>query len=1013
MTKNGAERLCGLAGALPAGPAVIYTVDPATLRPTSVSAGVLRELGYTPEEYLAGEGLWRSILHPEDAPRVFEQLGRLFETGEVRLEYRLRRKDGQWRWTRDDVVLRFDAEGRPLEIVGCAYDAEERKRLEQYREHTENLFEGLFRHHLAIMLILEPETLQVLDANNAALAFYGWTREQALARTLGDVCQDGAACRIDTVEQCRAAGGRVALCRHLAAGGELREVDMRVSRIQAGERCVLFAVISDVTGRMRAEAALRASEARLKSLHENTHAGMFQSTPDGRLLWVNPAFARIFGYDSPGQMVDEVQDVGRDIYHNPEQRQELIRTVTHDGSVGPLEVEGRRRDGSRFWVLGSSWIVRDAAGGIERIEGVVEDITARRQAEMALRESEERLRSICENTREGIFQVNMDRRFIWVNAAYARMLGYASAEELVAAVTDTRAQVWASPEDREKAVALLLKREALERQELRLRRRDGLTVWVAASAWVVRGPDGLPVRYEGVVEDITARKLAESERMLLATAVEQAAEGVAIVTGGTWQVEYANPAFGAITGFVRTQILGQDFFGLFGRGRQPLPARDIQKALLDGQEWTGPVKDLKPCGRPLAAEAIFSPIRDASGHVGKAVVLLRDVSTLTRLENRLRRAQKLEAVGTLAGGIAHDFNNILTPILLNAEVGLQLLDEGDILRRPLEEIVRAGGRARQLIKQILVFSRQGDLRAARIDLAPIVREAVRLLRERLPADVELLLDEGDQPLPVLADPSLVHQVVVNLADNALHAMQEKGGILGVRLRGREAASPGPAGETELPTGWYAVLEVSDTGHGMDAALVERIFTPFFTTKKPGEGTGMGLSTVHGIIRSLGGAVRVESHLGEGSRFEVHLPLAGPDAPGNREEAGRRVLVVDAQAFSRRAMAMILDGLGYKTTSMRDPTKALKVFSRAPARFHAVLAGEDLHGMSGRAFLKACRKMGAGAGFILLTDSEEKGVGSSVADAAVLKPVAAAALAQALGEARACAGRRAGAAGSTA
>jgi PAS domain S-box-containing protein len=601
------------------------------------------------------------------------------------------------------------------------------------------LFEAMFREHLTVMLLLHPATLDVLDANAAALDFYGWSRDELHTKNFRRICQDGPACHAQVIEQCRSAGRRVTLCRHRVSGGRVCDVDLRISRIQAGGRTVLFAIISDITD----------------------------------------------------------------------------------------------------------------------------------------------------------------------------------------------------------------------------------------------------------------RKKAESERMLLVTAVEQAAEGMAIVTGGSWQVEYANAAFGYVAGLDRAAILGQDFFGLFGSVRAALPVRDIQQALLEGQEWTGQLKGVKPGGRPLSAEAVFSPIRDEAGLVTNAVVLLRDAGYQDRMEKRLRRAHKLEAVGTLAGGIAHDFNNILTPILLNAEVGMQLLSPEDVLRRPLEEIIQAGGRARQLIKQILVFSRQGDLRAARIDLAPIVRETLKLMRSGLPPDVELRLEEGGEALEVMADPSLVHQMVTNLADNALHAMQERGGTLTISLK-LSAVEPGEhALSTPLPPGEYAMLAVADTGHGMDQSVMERIFTPFFTTKRPGEGTGMGLSTVYGIARSLGGAVRVESELGRGSLFEVYLPLAGMVPMAVKGGRDRRALVVDTQAFSRRALAMTLGEIGFKATMLRDAPKALKAFARTPDFFDVVLVAEDLHGMSGRSFLKACRKAGGQARLILLSDHEESGAALGVADGELRRPVSVSDLAKAL------------------
>ncbi|MFP5222907.1 MAG: PAS domain S-box protein [Acidobacteriota bacterium] len=850
------------------GPVVVYTVDPATMRTTTISSNVERELGYTVQEYLAPPGLWRSLLHPEDAPGVFGSFPTLFKTGEISLEYRMRRKDGQWRWMRDDVVLRSDPEGKPLEIVGCAYDIDDRKLRERVRDQEATLFEAMFREHRAVMLLLDPDSLDLLDANHAALQFYGWTLAELRAMNFRQVCQDGPACHNAMIQDCREKGGREAVCRHLVADGSERKVDIRTTRIQVAERTVLFCVISDITARVQAEQALRESESRLRSISENSIEGIFQSTPGGRFLWVNPACARIFGYTTPAEMVASIRDIGNQFYAD---------------------------SGARWTVL-----------------------------------------------------------------------------------------------------AALRKDGILDRREVRLRRRDGHAIWVSLSMWTVMGDGGDVERIEGVMEDITARKMAESERMLLATAVEQAGEGMAIVTGGTWRVEYANPAFGRILGLERPELLGRDFFELFGSRRTSLPARDIKQAMRNGQEWAGLIRDIRTDLRPMTVEAAFSPIRDESGRVGNTVVLLRDVSHQDRLERRLRRAHKLEAVGTLAGGIAHDFNNILTPILLNAEVGMQLLEPGDILRRPLEEIIQAGGRARQLIKQILAFSRRGDLRAARMELAPIVQEALRLLRSSLPPDVEVRFDPGTQPLEVMADSSLVHQVVTNLADNALHAMRVRGGRLEIRLEKRVAAKGEADGCAPPGPGEYALLAVSDTGHGMDKALLDRIFTPFFTTKKPGEGTGMGLSTVYGIARSQGGAVRVESTLGEGSLFEVYLPLAGAEMDLGRGGALRRALVVDTQAFSRRALGMTLAELGYKSAMMRDAGKALKAFAQAPDRFDLVLAGEDLHGMSGRGFLKSCRELRRDAVLVLLTDRDESGaVLLGVADAVLQKPVGTAALVEVL------------------
>ncbi|MFZ5427616.1 MAG: PAS domain S-box protein [Thermodesulfobacteriota bacterium] len=845
-------------------PVVVFTGDPESMSTTSISANVEEQFGYRPEEFLGGSDLWRRIIHPGDKVSVNAWLEELMRAGETVMEYRLRRKDGQWRWVRDRSLLRRDGEGRPVEIVGCFYDIEERKRAEQAREREAGLLKALFRDHLAVMLLLHPESLDILDANVAASTFYGWSTDELRSMNFRHICQDGPACHAQVVEQCRDVGCRVAVCRHLCAGGQIRDVDIRITRITVEERTVLFAIVSDITGRVRAENALRESEARLRSLYENSMEGMFQSTLEGRFLWVNPALARMFGYESPEALVAGIKEIGSEVYVDPADR-----------------------------------------------ECVVKDI--------------------------------MEKGFV-------------------------------------------------ERREVRIRRRDGSPLWVSASSWAVRDESGAMVRIEGILDDITARKKAESERMLLATAVEQAAEGMAILTGGTWEIEYSNPAFSRIMGVEKARLIGRGFFEFFGKGRPPLPARDVRRALLEGMEWMGAFKDARPDGTPLAVEAVFSPLRDESGRVTNAVALLRDVTHVDRLEKRLRRAQKLEAVGTLAAGIAHDFNNILTPILLNAEVGMQLLGEGDIMRRPLNEIIQAGGRARQLIRQIVAFGRRGDLRAARVALASIVAETLGGVRSGLPPDVELKFADESRGVQVMADPGILHQVVVNLAENAVYAMRQDGGTLSVTLTARTLRTEDSPGG--LPPGDYAVLSVADTGHGMDKALLDRIFTPFFTTKKPGEGTGMGLSMVYGSVRSLGGDVRVESELGKGSLFEVFLPVAEPGAAGAGIN-GRRALVVDGHAFSRRALAMTLGELGFGVTMMRDPARALKAAGKTPGLFAAVLAGEDLRGMSGREFLKACRAAAKGARLVLISDAGDAWGDRDVIDAVVRRPVTTASLAAAL------------------
>lgn len=531
----------------------------------------------------------------------------------------------------------------------------------------------------------------------------------------------------------------------------------------------------------------------------------------------------------------------------------------------------------------------DGDGAVEAVCVLASDIAERRAAEEALRISEEKYRSIFENSAEGIFQFYPDGRIIECNTAMARILGYSSPAELIAEEGDILRRIHVQQEARLEFLRTLAKNGRVFDFEAQIYRRDGRRVWISTNALAVMGPDGKLVRVEGAARDITARKRAEEERMLLVAAVEQAAEGMVII-GRDFKAQYANPAFARIVGS-GPGIAGGGVDEL-QRSVDPFLTDSVRGILALGLKWSGRARQTRRDGSQYVAEVLITPIRDDTARVCNHVVLVRDVTHEIRLERRLRQAEKLEAIGVLAGGIAHDFNNILTPILLNTEVALSDLDASHPMYRPLSDVVDAAGRARDLVKQILAFSRREDAVKSLLVLNPLVKETVKHMRGMAPANVTVEADISERGMAIRADPTQVHQVLVNLCMNAAHAMIPDGGRLAVSLEvvGIEGGGEGgPAPETDdalsglgesvrsvldLTPGRYAALSVRDTGHGMDRTIMERIFEPFFTTKPPGQGTGMGLAAVHGIVKACGGAVTVRSVPGRGSVFVVFFPLAG-------------------------------------------------------------------------------------------------------------------------------------------
>jgi len=322
-----------------------------------------------------------------------------------------------------------------------------------------------------------------------------------------------------------------------------------------------------------------------------------------------------------------------------------------------------------------------------------------------------------------------------------------------------------------------------------------------------------------------------------------------------------------------------------------------------------------------------------------------------KLETQLRQARKMEALGTLAGGIAHDFNNILFAIIGFCELSLEDAIPGAVQQKNLEEAIACVHRAAELVRQILTFARQTDVEKHPLNLAPILKENLKLLRATLPASIDIRTElHNDQT--VFADPTQLHQIIVNLCTNAGHAMRETGGVLTIGLEKTDSVPGHARFEAKLKQGTYARLWVEDTGHGMSAETIERIFDPYFTTKPQGEGTGMGLSVVQGIVRSLDGVICVDSALDKGTRFDIYLPALEkmklvkhariePIASGREH-----ILFVDDELRITRMISQMLSNLGYHVTPHNSPEEALELFRHAPERFDLVISDVTMPKMAG-------------------------------------------------------------------
>ena len=332
---------------------------------------------------------------------------------------------------------------------------------------------------------------------------------------------------------------------------------------------------------------------------------------------------------------------------------------------------------------------------------------------------------------------------------------------------------------------------------------------------------------------------------------------------------------------------------------------------------------------------------------------VKDITQQRRLETQFRQAQKMEAIGTLAGGIAHDFNNILQAMFISTEIALFELSDRTLTPQRLKDILKACRRGTDLVNQILAFSRQSEQKRAPVQISSVVKEVLRMLRPSLPSTIEIRQHIRSGSALVLADPTQIYQILMNLCTNAAYAMREKGGVLNVSLTDVDFNSETASYNPDLKPGPYLKLSVRDTGHGMDPLTKEKIFDPFFTTKKQGEGTGMGLSVVHGIIKSYGGAITVMSEPGKGTTFEAFFSRIESEAtvttephPNEIPGGDEQILVVDDEKILADSMALILEKLGYMVTPRTSSIEALEAFRTKPDKFDLVITDQTMPNMTG-------------------------------------------------------------------
>ncbi len=916
-------------------------------------------LGYSPEEL--AQLSWRRCCHREDLAALIPDLRKLF-TGEVpsvAAVVRTRHSDGPWISARITLSVVDDADELPKQIIGEVEDITEQRtaeldkilrtrRLESQRAaivsiathdavvngHLDDAFPAVTDLASSAMdvkrtsiwlydderVILSCSDLFTTDSNQhssglelAADAFPAYFEALEADRVLD---ADDARSDTRTIELAEPyliplhitslldapirVRGRVVGVVCFEHTGEPR-IWQSDELTFAGEVADQVAQALTSAHRNLTESRLQLSEERFRSVVNAIPMGllMYRLDEEDRLIFsgANPSANSILGVDCRDFLGKTIEEAFPPLAET--EIPERYRSVAVDGV--PWHTEQIHYEDDH---IHGAYEVHAFQTAPRMVTVVFLEITDRKNSEEALRQSEERYRSLFERNLAAVFRSTVDGDYLECNPAFYKILGCSSSEEVF---SHNASDFYRNPDDRDRLIQSLESHGELRNQEVMLRRLDGSDICVLANLNLRQIEDDAPAVLEGTMVDISERKHSEDRLLLQSTALAAAANAIAI-TDPDGVIQWVNPAFTSLTGHSTSELIGTSLWSLKSGGSDQAPVDDITATTSDGLVWQGELVNCRKDGRLYTEEMTVTPVRSDGGSIGHLIAVQQDISERKQMMEQLLQAHKMEAVGRLAGGVAHDFNNLLQAMLGTADLLRQQEDLNEDSLAKLSELEEHVRRGSQLTRQLLLFSRHDTERQERLDLNDIVHGTVKLLHRLLRENIDLVFVPADIDLPLLADRGQIEQVVMNLAVNACDAMP-RGGRLFLST-GRDAES--------------AWIEVSDSGEGIPDEIRDQLFEPFFTTKDPGKGTGLGLSVVQGIVTRLGGTIDVESRVGEGTNVRIAFPSVEAEdgeapvevpSPEPTQGEGQRILVVEDDPAVRSGLREILGVLGYNVTTV--------------------------------------------------------------------------------------------------
>ncbi len=602
-----------------------------------------------------------------------------------------------------------------------------------------------------------------------------------------------------------------------------------------------------------------------------------------------------------------------------------------------------------------------------------------------LRKNEEKYRTLVNNLPDLIYRTDMDGVITFVSESVCNLSGYTVEESIGKKMTE---EIYVNPEDRITFLERIRKKGRVENFEAQLKHKNGSTWWASTNAHVLKDDRGNMCGIEGITRNITEKKLAQEA---LSQSEAYLRTLIHTIPDLVWLKDekgiylFCNSKFERFFGATEKEITGKTDYDFVDKDLADLFRKYDKKAMEIGRPNMNEEEVVyADDGHHEMLETIKTPMFGKDGQLIGILGIARDITDRIRaeekrkkLEDKLRQSHKMEAIGTISGGIAHDFNNILGIIIGNTELAMDKTEKWNPNRRHLDEIKKASLRARDVVRQLLNFSRKTDHEKKTIDIRPLIKDSMTLLRASIPTSIDIQMNIPDKLKAIKADPTQIHQVLINLCTNSAHAMEEDGGILKIDLSEVKIDTVTSTQFQDIPAGNYIQLSVSDTGPGIDPKIRENIFDPYFTTKEVGKGTGMGLAVVLGIVKNHNGAISAHSEEGKGSCFKVLFPTAAGDLSNDNTllealpKGDEKILLIDDEEALVEIGKILLEGLGYSVKTKTNPEEALDLLRSDPGQFDLIITDMTMPRLDGGRLIKEVLKINPKLPIILCTGFSNK------------------------------------------